>query len=84
MQIESEKLAKFLSTKFIRYVFEGSRYRMKYIDRYVFNSIPDITKIPNFPTDITDESLYKFFKLTKTEQKCIDNFYRKKYITFYD
>ena len=82
--IESEKLAKFLSTKFIRYVFEGSRYRMKYIDRYVFNSIPDITKIPNFPTDITDESLYKFFKLTKTEQNCIDNFYRKKYITFYD
>ena len=65
------RLGNFLSTKFIRYVFEGSRYRMKYIDRHVFDCIPDIT-------------IYKFFKLTSKEVKVIDNFYKKYYKTFYD
>ena len=60
-------------------MFEATRYRMKYLEKYIFNMIPDITKIPDFPTNITDETLSLYFSLTCTEQEAIENHTKKAY-----
>ena len=68
---EFMKLQQFLSTKFALYLFEATRYRMKYLEKYVFQMIPDITVIPDFPTN--DETLAQYFKLSDIEIKAIQN-----------
>lgn len=73
------KLKQFFSTKLALYMFEATRYRMKYLEKYIFNMIPDITKIPDFPTNITDESLCMYFSLTYTEKEAIENHTKKAY-----
>ena len=65
------KLKQFFSTKFALYIFEATRYRMKYLEKYIFEMIPDITKIPDFPTIINDDTLALFFKLSDIEVKAI-------------
>ena len=42
---------------------------MKYLEKYVFELIPDITKIPNFPDYITDESAADFFGFSLEEKE---------------
>ena len=62
----------FLSTKFAIYLFEGTRYRMKYLEKYVFELMPDITKLEGFPhTDITDETIADYFQLSERERKAV-------------
>ena len=76
------KLHQFLSTNFIITLFEATRYRMKYLERYIFELLPDITKLNDFPEDINDKSLCDYFKLDKTERNLINTFNKKKYLTF--
>ena len=73
------KIKDFLSTKLALYLFEGTRYRMKYLERYIFDLIPDITKIPNFPEEITDDSLSIFFNFSLEEREGIKNLHNKEY-----
>ena len=42
-------------------MFEATRYRMKYLEKYIFNMIPDITVIPDFPSDINDKTIAMYF-----------------------
>lgn len=37
------KLSEFLSTELIQKVYESTRYRMKYLEKYAFELLPDIT-----------------------------------------
>ena len=76
------KLHQFLSTNFIITLFEATRYRMKYLERYIFEMLPDITKLNDFPEDINDKSLCDYFKLDKMERNLINTFNKKKYLTF--
>ncbi len=71
------KLHKFLSTNFIRTIFEATRYRMSYLEKYIFDIIPDITKINNFPDIITDNTLCNFFNLDELERNIILTFHKK-------
>ena len=61
----------FLSTKTALYLFETTRYRMKYLEKYVFEFIPNIANIPDFPTTINDKTIAEFFGFTEIEQKMI-------------
>ena len=79
---ELERLMEFLSTKFALYLFEGTRYRMKYLEKYVFDLIPDITQLEDFPELINDETIADYFKLTKKERLIIANFHTKEYSFF--
>lgn len=51
----------FLSTRFARFLFETTRYRMMYLERYVFEFIPDIAKIEGFPEE--EEAQMRWFGL---------------------
>ena len=55
------KLQKFLSTKTALYVFEATRYRMKYLEKYAFQLLPDITNLPDFPDEINDNTIADYF-----------------------
>ena len=79
----------FLSTKFAIYIFSITSYRMRYLERYAFNFIPDITKIKNFPIlfnlsrEMRDKKIADFFYLSKDEITSIEN-YSKNYNFFID
>ena len=59
------RIKSFLSTDFARYLFKCTRYRMMYLEKYIFRLIPDITKIPNFPQEINNENINTFFMKVK-------------------
>lgn len=77
-----KQLQQFLSTKFALYLFESTRYRMKYLEKYAFEFIPDITKIDDFPTVITDDTVTDFFGLDEQDKKHILELHKKKYMQF--
>ena len=73
------QLTQFLSSKFILTLFEATRYRMKYLEKHIFEMIPDITYISDFPKTISDISISTFFKLNKMERNLIHTYHKKKY-----
>ena len=74
-----ERWCDFLTTNFALYLFEGTRYRMKYLEKYVFQLIPDITKLDDFPTLIDDQTIADYFQLTTIEREAIHNLHKKSY-----
>jgi len=72
------EIQQFLNTKLVRFIYETTRYRMKYLEKYAFEFIPDITKIKikiysgKYIDIITDTDnyeplIYDLFGLTKKE-----------------
>jgi tRNA1(Val) A37 N6-methylase TrmN6 len=81
---EFAQLAAFLSTKFALYLFEATRYRMRYLERYAFEFIPDITCLDGFPSakEISDETVADFFGLDMEERSYILSLHKKNYKRF--
>ena len=79
---ELQVIRKFLTTRLAFVVFETTRYRMKYLERYAFEFIPDITKLSNFPNEITDDTIADYFSFSNEERIYIRNFIKKKYLQF--
>jgi hypothetical protein len=46
---------------------------MKYLERYAFEFIPDITNIPDFPEIINDETISTYFGFDEEDKKIIKN-----------
>ena len=82
---EFMQLQAFLSTKLALYVFEATRYRMKYLEKYAFQLLPDITKLEGFPAaaDITDQTVANFFGLDELDIHHINSLHRREYKRFY-
>ena len=74
-----ERLCQFFSNKLALYLFESTRYRMKYLEKYIFQLLPDITKLSNVPDILTVDSLSDYFKLTDEERKSVKNLHKKEY-----
>lgn len=77
-----KQLQKFLNTKFALYVYEAARYRMSYLEKYAFEFLPDITKLLDFPTNITDESIAAYFNLDDIDINNILALNKKNYIFY--
>jgi tRNA1(Val) A37 N6-methylase TrmN6 len=73
-------LRDFLSTKFARYLFEGTRYRMKYLEKHIFELIPDIRNFYTLNQKITDDIIAKLFGLEPMEIRIINEFHKKEYL----
>ena len=76
------KIYKFLSNNFFVKLFESTRYRMKYLERHIFEFIPDICNIPNFPETISLQSIYNFFQISELERNFIETHTKKHYEFF--
>jgi hypothetical protein len=81
---EFMQLEAFLSTKLALYIFESTRYRMKYLERYAFQFIPDVTRLNGFPVaaDITDQTVADFFGLDLVDREHINSLHRREYKRF--
>lgn len=79
---EFKILFDFLNTKLARYLFEATRYRMKYLEKYAFQLIPNICNLPDLPLEINDETMAEYFHLTKLERFYINHFHKKQYRFF--
>jgi hypothetical protein len=71
-----KNIALFLSSKTILYLYNSTSYRMKYLEKYIFNFIPDITKIEslnNLSINIEEREnlLQNFFNLSFIEREII-------------
>ena len=73
------RLKQFLSSNLFLTLTEAVRYRMSYMEQNLFDMIPDITNIPDFPINITNESIANYFNLNKMERNLIDN-HKKVYL----
>ena len=76
---EFEQLKQFLSTNLALLIFETTRYRMKYLEKYAFEYIPDITKLNDFPEIITNKTINDYFKLDEMERHEVAHITNKKY-----
>ena len=65
------KLQKFLSTKTAIYLFKSTTYRMKYLEKYAFELIPDITKLLDFPEEINDDTIADYFGFDEKDRENI-------------
>ena len=74
---ELSKIKAFLDTRLVMFLYETTRYRMRYLEKYAFSFIPNILKIPDFPTEISNQSVYTFFGITQQEQDYLDSFYKQ-------
>tara|TARA_B000000475_G_C15925893_1_gene418715 strand:- start:174 stop:983 length:810 start_codon:yes stop_codon:yes gene_type:complete len=77
-----EIIQKFLSTKTALYIYEATRYRMKFLEKYAFQLIPDICKLENFPLIINDNTIADYFNFDKFERDAINNLHKRNYIFF--
>jgi hypothetical protein len=81
---ELELINEFLSTMLILFLFETTRYRMRYLEKYVFEYIPDFSKIPEaiktYKTNNID--IYKLIGLDEKEKDFVERYYRIKYNSF--
>jgi len=57
---------------------------MKYLEKYAFDFIPDITNIDGFPVtdDISDDSVANFFELSDSDKIHIQELHKKNYKKF--
>lgn len=73
------RLKQFLSSKLFLSLTEITRYRMTYLEKELFDFIPDITKIKDFPDNITNQSINTYFNLNKLETDYL-NCHKKIYL----
>jgi hypothetical protein len=81
---ELELIKAFLSTELILFLFETTRYRMRYLERYVFEFIPDFSKIPKAiqMKDGNKIDIYKLIGIDKNEKEFVERYYKIKYKHF--
>tara|TARA_B110000008_G_scaffold274304_1_gene309883 strand:+ start:1516 stop:2880 length:1365 start_codon:yes stop_codon:yes gene_type:complete len=71
------KICDFFYTDLGLYILEMTRYRMRYLEKYIFNLIPDIiTKIET----VTNDSINSLFELNELERNYINTFHKKHYL----
>ena len=76
---ELKQIQAFLSTKFALFIFSTTNYRMRYLEKYAFLFLPNITKIINFPNLLNlnqqqrDKLIINFFNLSELEEVTIAN-----------
>lgn len=73
------KIKDFLSTYFALYIFETTRYRMKYLEKYAFQFLPNILKLKDFPEKVNDDTIANYFGFSLQERGAIRTLHNKKY-----
>lgn len=71
-----QKIKNCLESKLIVFLYEATRYRMKYLEKYIFRFLPDFSLIEN----LDSKNLYKFFNITNNEKEIIESKIKKDYI----
>ena len=80
---ELEDIQQYLSTKFALFIFGTTNYRMRYLERYAFEFLPDIRNIEEFSfhgiedsCEERDKYIADFFEFSNEEREIINKFSR--------
>jgi len=77
-------ISEFLSTTLVLFLYETTRYRMRYLEKYVFEYIPDFSKIPDavqmFENNKID--INKLLNINQIEKEYIERYHKIKYKFF--
>ena len=76
---EFKIIFEFLNTRLAKYIFESTRYRMKYLEKYAFEFIPNLSNLPNLPLEINDETMMEYFGLDELERFYVNTLHKKQY-----
>ena len=71
------KIRDFFYTKLGLYILESTRYRMRYLEKYIFEILSESIIYFN---DINDETIFDEFNLDKVERNYINTFHQKIYL----
>ena len=67
-----KKLSILLNLKSIQFLYTSTQYRMRFLDKSIYDFIPDFENIPGFSFEnICDEYFCDFFQLSSIERKAI-------------
>lgn len=67
-----KKLSVVLNLKTIKFLYSSTQYRMRFLDKSIYDFIPDFSNIPGFSFEnISDEYFCDFFELSSVERKAI-------------
>jgi len=69
-----KQIQQFFYLPLVLYLCTITRIRQKFINPIIFDIIPDITKLLNFPDILTEENVYKYFNFTNKDIKYIENY----------
>ena len=58
---------RFLCSKLVLYLYDATRYRMRFLERYIFQLLPDPTKLIGLTPEYNDAELYRYFELSEEE-----------------
>lgn len=62
----------FLSLKSIYFLYSSTKYRMNFLEKYIFELLPDISNLPNFDlTMVSEEYIYEYFEFDLNEIEII-------------
>jgi tRNA1(Val) A37 N6-methylase TrmN6 len=78
---ELECIQRFLSTEEALYLFEATRYRMKYLEKYIFQFLPDVSQIPVMQQG---GGIRDLIEIVDAERIAIEGLYQKKYDFTYE
>ena len=75
--IELERWKALFNTRYCRAIFDCAKYRMRYLEKYAFEFIPDFSLLPEWtdktPEQINDQWLIETFDMPKQLQKELYN-----------
>ena len=71
-------IGKFLSCKTLVFIYSVTAYRMKYLEKYIFDFIPNISSeelFDDLPEDINerDKIIQEYFGLSERENRIINS-----------
>tara|TARA_Y100000361_G_C11060578_1_gene290239 strand:- start:196 stop:756 length:561 start_codon:yes stop_codon:yes gene_type:complete len=74
-------IKEFLSTKTALYIYEATRYRMKYLEKYAFEFIPNILVMADFikKRPLDDKYIWDFFDFDSDDIININKLHQKNY-----
>jgi len=74
-------IKEFLSTKTALYIYEATRYRMKYLEKYAFEFIPNILTMSDFikKRPLDDKSIWDYFDFDVDDIININKLHQKNY-----
>ena len=76
-------LKAYLSTRLVLFLFSTTRYRMKYLEKYIFEMIPDISNDTDVePEQINEKWISDYFGLEEIERLVIKNHSTRHYLPF--
>lgn len=76
-------LKAYLSTRLALFLFSTTRYRMKYLEKYIFEMIPDISNDTDVePEQINEKWISDYFGLEEIERLVIKNHSKRHYLPF--